>query len=309
MATSNTINYKTILNHALRAQSAYILTQMGWALSEHLGWQMPHGNQITIQEVVTSEVNVILEMDHQNKVQWISVRGSSNLRNWLLNLQYTQRYCDMNDPNMPCGGVDLHKGFRVAATEVFHSILPRLRQDYTTRLTGHSLGGAIAAILMLFLAEIDYKIERCITFGQPKVTDRAGAEKMATMPLIRVIHDDDIVPHLPPTTPLTFLQGGYQHFGTEIVLHDSSYSPTMISQAGVLSQEAKTGFWSAVGRSLLRTNIRDLSGHIADHELRKYVHSIINVLAAHSQATDAETSVLRILSLLPMVPERSLVAA
>lgn len=291
----NTINYHQLLQYSLRSQTAYCLNQLGWLMTEHLGWRSPSHHRLIIQEAQQSEVNVIVEIDDQQQTQWIAVRGSSNLKNWLLNFQYAQRYCEPDNPHMPCGGIDLHKGFRFAATEILYNILPHLHHDYTTRLTGHSLGGAIASILMLFLAELEFKIERCITFGQPKITDKVGAKKIATMPLIRVVHDDDIVPHLPATTPLTFLHGGYEHFGAKVVLQDSRISPALLFSNEGKPKTVSTGFWNAVLRALFRTNIRSLSEHIGDHDLRKYAHSIINMIKAQAEGSDYEERLLQAL--------------
>ena len=289
------INYHQLLQYSLRSQMAYSLNQLGWSMTEQLGWRSPSHHRLIIQEAEQSEVNVILEIDDVKRTQWIAVRGSSNLKNWLLNFQYVQRYCDPDNPHMPCGGIDIHKGFRLAATEVFYDILPHLRQDYTTRLTGHSLGGAIASILMVFLTELEFNIEQCITFGQPKITDKAGAEKMATMPLIRVVHDDDIVPHLPATTPLTFLSGGYEHFGREVVLQDSRLAPALVLSTLATKKKNSSGFWSAVSRALFKTDIRYLSENLADHDLRKYAHSIINIIQAKAEGSDYEERLLQTL--------------
>ena len=81
--------------------------------------------------------------------------------------------------------IDLHTGFYIAADDVYQTILPTLNRGYKNRITGHSLGGAIAVILMMFLKEDGYQLEKCITFGQPKVTDKKGAQMCQDLPLIR----------------------------------------------------------------------------------------------------------------------------
>ncbi len=303
--TMRTTLYQQLLDYALRAQCSYVLSEIGWSLSRHLGWSQPH-QQLIIKEMPKSEVNVILEIDEVNRCQWIAVRGSSNLRNWLLNLRYTQRQCDEDDPTMLCGGLDLHRGFRAAATEVFEAILPELRSDYQIRLTGHSLGGAIAAILMLFLDERHYPVEQCVTFGQPKITDRVGARKNAHMPLIRVIHDDDIVPHLPPTTPLTILQGGYEHFGEVVSLHDSEVFANTLLQTWKPAIDRQDGFWRAVLRTLFKTDIREINENVEDHDLRHYIHSLVSTMTARHQLPASHQTLMQTFAIAPLIPERPL---
>jgi hypothetical protein len=41
---------------------------------------------------------------------------------------------------------------------------------------------------MMFLIEDGYQVEKCITFGQPKVTDQKGAEMCQHLPLLRIIN-------------------------------------------------------------------------------------------------------------------------
>ena len=69
----------------------------------------------------------------------------------------------------------MHRGFRTAAEAIYGDVKPRLRPGYTTYLTGHSLGGAVAAILGTYLLDDEVKIGGILTFGQPKFTNRAGA--------------------------------------------------------------------------------------------------------------------------------------
>ena len=292
-----------LLDYALRAQSSYALSDMGWSLSKHLGWSQPQ-KKLIIKEMPHSEVNVILEIDTRHHCQWIAIRGSSNLKNWLLNLRYTQRECDERSPTMPCAGIDLHRGFRAAATEIFHAIREDLHPTYPIRLTGHSLGGAIAAILMLFFDEVNLPVEECVTFGQPKITDQIGAAHNTHMPLIRVVHDEDIVPHLPPTTPLTFLQGGYEHFGELVTLHDSEHFEETLLQTWKPPVDQKDGFWSVMTRSLLFSDLRQMNEHIEDHDLRHYIQSLVKTMAARQQLSAVHTPLMRTFSI-ALMPEAS----
>ena len=100
--------------------------------------------------------------------------------------------------------------------------------EYTVRLTGHSLGGAIASVASArFVSE---KITRkdkmsLYTFGMPKVGDRAYA--LAHNKLVnnswRVVHRNDPVPHY-PTIPL--LPGSPFHHRTEVYYPNKIMLPT-----------------------------------------------------------------------------------
>jgi triacylglycerol lipase len=266
-------NFKEILEYGLRSQLAYTIDRLGWNITEQLRLRSPNTNQLFIQEVRNSEVNVIVEIDDATKTQWIAVRGSSNLKNWVLNFRYLQRSFDRNFSNQQTT-VDLHTGFYLASDEVYKAIAPNLNKDYKTRLTGHSLGGAIAVILMMLLQENGYHIEKCITFGQPKVTDAQGAQTCKNLPLIRVVNDDDIVPLLPPGTLLTRFQGGYHHFGERIVL-DLEKESTLLKDRQHLDNYTY-GFWISLLQAIATRDAKDSTDNIKDHNLSLYLLNILN---------------------------------
>lgn len=146
----------------------------------------------------------------------LSVRGSSNIRNWLTNLDFDQDDCNL------VAGCGVHGGFQNAWNE----ISARAKTAITTAqaanpgfkvvATGHSLGGAVATIGAANLRRAGIPMD-IYTFGAPRVgnsalssfiTNQAGAE-------YRVTHGADPVPRLPPiifgyrhTTPEYWLSGG-----------------------------------------------------------------------------------------------------
>lgn len=122
----------------------------------------------------------------------------------------------------------------------------------------------------MFLKEDGYAIERCVTFGQPKVTDRRGADQCQHLPLIRVVNHQDVVPMLPPGTPLTQLQGNYAHFGQELYLHPhrhfSDHCPHRPLQ----------GFWLGLLQTLGCPQLANQK--IEDHNLSLYLLALIDQL-------------------------------
>ncbi len=91
----------------------------------------------------------------------------------------------------------------------------------TLYITGHSLGGAMAALMGVMLRhedkfrELTGRLKAIYTFGQPMVGTpqfAAAAERddFLREKVIRYVYDKDPVPHLPPAS-----SGRYQHFGKE----------------------------------------------------------------------------------------------
>ncbi len=88
-------------------------------------------------------------------------------------------------------------------------------------ITGHSLGGASAAMLaIMLLTEPRYKpivskLKAVYTFGQPMITSpqlagKCNANDFLRGRVIRHVFENDIAPQLPPTE-----SGAFKHFGTE----------------------------------------------------------------------------------------------
>ncbi|CAI2373183.1 unnamed protein product [Moneuplotes crassus] len=78
--------------------------------------------------------------------------------------------------------------------------------DYKVIFTGHSLGGAMAIHAAADLVLSDFLINRAAivyTFGQPRVGNAEFYEQFIGKlnAFYRVVHDKDIVPHLPPCVP------------------------------------------------------------------------------------------------------------
>ena len=88
--------------------------------------------------------------------------------------------------------------------------------DYEVWVTGLSLGGALACVTAATISEYKYvpadKI-KLVTFGEPRVGNTAFASTVENLVpyAFRVIHADDIIPHVPPKGTL-----GYYHHKYEV---------------------------------------------------------------------------------------------
>ncbi|XP_024022630.1 lipase isoform X1 [Morus notabilis] len=157
----------------------------------------------------------------------IAFRGTQehSLQNWIEDLYWKQ--LDINYPGMDDAMV--HHGFYYAYhnTTIRSGILNAVKRakeyygDINIIVTGHSMGGAIAAFCGLDLVvNGNAQNVQVITFGQPRIGNAVFATYYHRLlrNTIRVTHGHDIVPHLPPYYYF-FPQKTYHHFPTEVWLY------------------------------------------------------------------------------------------
>jgi hypothetical protein len=251
------LDFAQALQYAQRAALAY---EQDATVQQQSGT----GARIGISTPLSSGIKAYVEQDNAKRVQWIVVRGTSNL----INIQLDADYNKVVDTRLQ---VPLHKGFAGSALQVYQFAKPLLKSDYETRITGHSLGGAVAVIVLMLLKEDGFKLGPAITFGQPMVTNRAGAQKYRTLPLLRFVNDKDPVPWLPPLEVFAALdEGPFQHFGPEVVLQDGPnyryFSDPQGQRMPVLS------FWN----NLKNVSLQD----VPEHFMSTYLTRIRQKLAA-----------------------------
>jgi len=245
------IDFAQALQYAQRAALAY-------EPDDVIQQQSGQGVRVTVSSPLSSGIRAYVEQDDTRRMQWIVVRGTSNLINMRLDVDYNK----VLDSRLQ---IPLHKGFADSALQVYQFAKPLLKSDYETRITGHSMGGAAAVIVLMLLKEDGLRLGQSITFGQPKVTNRDGARKYRSLPLLRFVNDKDPVPLLPPLEVSVVLdEGPYQHFGPEVVLEDGAnyhyYSDHQAQRLSVLS------FW---------TNLKNLSiQDVPEHAMSTYVTRI-----------------------------------
>ncbi|KAJ9070871.1 hypothetical protein DSO57_1002931 [Entomophthora muscae] len=157
----------------------------------------------------------IIFLDHKRNDIILGFRGTDNPKNLLTNI-------NINQVDFIAGKV--HEGFKNMTYDLkgkYKELLMSYLKDYpsyTLVVTGHSLGGALAVLSTAILQqELGIKWDNIylITYGQPRVGDRAFASWLNSKPLYatRVVNDYDGIPHLPPKT-----KTGYVHTHTEIYL-------------------------------------------------------------------------------------------
>ncbi len=156
------------------------------------------------------DVDVLYFIEDRNNgaSQTISVRGTAGRLNVLEDLEIAL----IPDTIL---GIRIHKGFQEGAQAILDDAVPRLDKNKPIDVTGHSLGGAIAVVLAAYLDQNGYEIGRVVTFGQPRIASEPVSKDVLEV-TTRVVNDTDVVPLVPPFTPIT----PYRHFGPEIVLRD-----------------------------------------------------------------------------------------
>jgi len=170
-------------------------------------------------------------------LQYLSFRGTANLENALVDLDVSLKLdTDLN--------IQLHQGFGTAAKAAYEDVKSKLDKSQPVNITGHSLGGAIAVIMGMHLQREGFLLDQVITFGQPKVTNVTGADVYGNLPLIRVVTPKDIVPLVPPLSPLQLKSMDiFWHMGQEVILMpEKNYAITQ----GLKSMMRATKFVSSV---------------------------------------------------------------
>jgi hypothetical protein len=221
-------HFKLIHQYALIADAAYYdkariekaLTAQGYTLTAH-------------EQLPGYAVSYVLATNHTTSEQLLAVRGTSNVENALVDVAF------MLLPNESTR-IKLHQGFAKSADFIFDRIKPKLNKDYRINTTGHSLGGAVAVILAMYLDAKGYDVGEVVTFGQPKVTNITGSRKYAHLDVTRIVTPKDMVPLVPPLDPMDLMNMDiYWHLGTELVLYEDN---TWSELKGVDSMMRATDF-------------------------------------------------------------------
>jgi len=250
------ISFNQLLEYAYLSSAAYqdrrsiekLLGQRGEILTEY-------GN------IPSYQISYFLSTNMRNKTHLLSIRGTSNVVNALADIALQQ----LNDQYT---GIPLHQGFALSARGIYAQVRPKLIKDFKISTTGHSLGGAVAVVLAMYLDTDGYDVDQVLTFGQPKLTNVTGALKFKHLKLIRVVTEKDYVPLVPPLDLVDITNINiYWHLGEEIVLLDKLPDKTDYSTTrGLKSMLRATRFLTE------KPGKDNLQSHLISH----YINSIKN---------------------------------
>ena len=192
------------------------LSQSTYCVSSPSQW-----NCITCESSIKPEyvienngARAIQGFDSETNSIFTAFRGSSNIQNWLDNIQIS-KISPYNDSS-----IQVEKGFYKAYNYLKPDLianLDSLSKKYNTdklSVTGHSLGAAEATLFSYDIVNDfnKYKIINFYHFGSPRIgnTEFVKSFSSFSIPSFRVTHFYDIVPHVPEE----FL--GYLHISNEI---------------------------------------------------------------------------------------------
>lgn len=181
----------------------------------------------TIANLLT-DTQVAIFQDDTAKELIVSFPGSSSVQDFVTDLVFLP----LNQTTASgCTDCRVHGAFYVAWRSVADEVTAALADlrakntGYSTILTGHSLGGALATLAFTDLKASGVPVKIAYTMGSPRVGNKAyadfndrlsGASDSNLGTLIRITHNIDGVPGLPT-------QGmGFQHSRTEIYELDNA---------------------------------------------------------------------------------------
>ena len=132
--------------------------------------------------------DVAFDVKQDNGITIIIIRGTANQSN----LQSDKDVRLVRDDEL---GIYLHKGFRDASVSVMSNIEIGITINHTVYVTGHSLGGAIAQIIGMWLHKRGHNVQ-VFSYGSPKVSNQIMSSGQPTH--WRVVRLSDPVPFTPP---------------------------------------------------------------------------------------------------------------
>jgi len=199
----------TKLNHIKQAAQ---LSHIAYSQPQEIEAQLKGLNLPLTKHDVLAGPEVSYFLTQLDGVQVIAIRGTANAQNVLVDL-------DISLKNDNALGIQVHQGFAISAAAVYEDVKSLLNKQQPIETTGHSLGGAVAVLLGMYLQKDGYNLQAITTFGQPKVTNVQGTRQFSELPLTRVVTPKDIVPLVPPLSPMQIKELDiYWHNGIEVIL-------------------------------------------------------------------------------------------
>ena len=192
------------------------LSQAAYCVDSIDEWKCITCDQDILLEYIVdiNQSKAIQGYDKFTDTVFTSFRGSSNIHNWIENIQF-RKISPYNNSN-----IEIERGFYKEYNFIKKNIIENLSilsKKYETNkllITGHSSGGALATIMAYDILKQynDYKIAYLFNFGSPRVGNKEFVEDFNNYNITsyRITHYYDMVPHVPEE----FL--GYRHISNEI---------------------------------------------------------------------------------------------
>ncbi|KAE9978070.1 hypothetical protein EG328_001690 [Venturia inaequalis] len=184
---------------------------------------------IEFQNGGATDTTGYLAIDTTKKLIVLSFRGSTSLRNYLVDVNFPLTNIDI------CTGCQGDSGFWGAWSDNRAQILPSVKTTvaayptYKVIATGHSLGGAIATFAAAELRNAGIAVD-LITFGSPRALNPTGATYISAQNKganYRLTHLNDPVPRLPPRS------FGFEHVDTEYYISSAYGAVVTVADVAV----------------------------------------------------------------------------
>ena len=144
----DSVNFAVLHQHAIFARAVYQSEDNVRVLIESSNYSL------TLYHTIPgTQISFLLATNKLTRTQIIAVRGTTNIENAMLDISL-KLVLDQKT------GIRLHDGFSFAAKQVYAELKPMLKADYKINLTGHSLGGAVALILAIYLDADQFNVEQ-----------------------------------------------------------------------------------------------------------------------------------------------------
>jgi predicted lipase len=155
-------------------------------------------------DMLTTDTQAFLFRDGNNVI--LVFRGSQQLADWKTNLKIRlKEFTILADQEAVPPKGRVHRGFCDAWQSVEKMVVYYLKKwwndDTQLWITGHSLGGALAAMATISLESQGFKVSGLYTFGQPRIADWQMVNYMNGKMrdrMVRYANNNDVVPLIPP---------------------------------------------------------------------------------------------------------------
>ncbi|KAJ1910476.1 hypothetical protein IWQ60_010638 [Tieghemiomyces parasiticus] len=154
----------------------------------------------------------------------VAFRGTQNIQSLIMDFEASLIPWPKGDPE-----IKAHKGFASSLEDILPSVINTIEYyskampEYQVTITGHSLGGAHAALLAYHLIRHDATMAarvRLFMYNPPRPGNKAMARLFLKLKVRawRVVVEKDVVSTMPP------LKSGFSHMGKEIWIKNGDTS-------------------------------------------------------------------------------------
>ncbi|EOA81330.1 hypothetical protein ACJQWK_10556 [Exserohilum turcicum] len=187
----------------------------------------------------STDVTGYIAADHTHKLLIVAFRGSRTPDNWITNFDFAMM------PTTLCPKCVAHSGFWRSWTDARRRVVSALKNStaqypgYQIRVTGHSLGGAVATFAAAGLRTEGFDVAM-YTFGAPRIGGPSVSDFISKQAggNYRITHWNDPVSRIP------FLTMGYVHVTPEYYIDVKNKQEVRTSDIKVLD-----GSWNLKGNA------------------------------------------------------------